>query len=81
MRGSELNQEILGEMADEIAGLLRGRSGLLDDTELITNVGTVATGNGIVVQVLVSDTVGNALLSVSVKWRASRKSVPPHNCP
>ena len=52
MRGSELNQEILGEMADEIAGLLRGRSGLLDDTELTTNVGTVATGNGIVVQVL-----------------------------
>lgn len=46
MRGSELNQEILGEMADEIAGLLRGRSGLLDDTELTTNVGTVATGNG-----------------------------------
>lgn len=74
MRGDELDQAALGEMAGEIAGLLRGRSGLPEGLELTTNVGAVTTGSGALVQVFVSDTAGNALLSVSVELRAPRKS-------
>ncbi|MDD5394890.1 MAG: hypothetical protein PHE17_17880 [Thiothrix sp.] len=75
-----LDQEALGEMAGEIAALLRGRSGLPTGGGLTTNVGAVTTGSGTLVQVFVSDTSGNALLSISVELRVSRKSLP-HNWP
>jgi hypothetical protein len=79
MSGDVLGQAALGEMAGEIAGLLRGRSGLPACVGLTTNVGAVTTGSGTLVQVFVSDTTGNTLLSVSVELRASRKILPPHN--
>ena len=72
--GAVFDEGTLGEMAGEIAGLLRGRAGFHDAAKLTTNVGTVTTGSGTLVQVFVSDTAGNALLSVSVELHAPRKS-------
>ena len=71
-----MNTEILGEIAGEIANLLRGRYGLCDLTSLATHSGETANGNGEMVQVVVSDTGGKALLSVSIELSEPRKEPP-----
>lgn len=68
-----MNTEVLGEMAGEIANLLRGRYGLCDLTSLATHSGATADGTGERVQVVVSDVGGKALLSVSIELSAPRK--------
>ncbi len=69
-----MNKETLGEMVGEIAKLLHRRSDLPNTSSLSTHVGTLTTRSGTLVQVIVSDTSGNAVLSVSVELRAPQKS-------
>lgn len=71
-----MNKETLGEMAGEIAKLLHGRSGFPAAGSLSTHVGSVTTRSGTLVQVVVSDNSGKAVLSVSVEFRAPQKSPP-----
>lgn len=78
MRGEplDLNEETLGEMAGEIAKLLHGRSDLPEASVLSTHVETLTTKTETLVQVIVSDISGKAVLSVSVALRAPQTSPP-----
>lgn len=70
----ELDTGSLREMANEIAHLMRERSSVPNATSVTVRSSEVTTGSGALVKVFVSDDNGNALLSVSVEFRAPRKS-------
>ena len=70
----ELDKASLREIADKIVQLMRERSSVPNATSVTVRSSEVTTGSGSLVQVFVSDDDGNALLSVSVEFRAPRKS-------
>lgn len=66
---------MLEAMAGEIASMLRKRAGFPVGGKLTSSVGSVVTGSGVLVQVVVSDPAGNAVSSVQVELRSPAPQV------